>query len=1103
MAYDPYNPLDQIRMRYLRKYGIDIAPRDEGGPTTNYTPHQEASKLDAIKHLGMSGLQVLGNILDTPGAFVRDSIDLLTGGDSNPFANIFNPDERTTGWDLLDKAGFGENEAGFHPISNPMDALRDVGALVLEEGLNPLNYLSFGSAGALSQAGKAVKAADALGSVRGLTRAQKLAQTADELLQAAPDPTYARQAFDRYATTQGLNPLDLLDQPVRGSAQVHLPFGLRKAFGDPTATFTIPESVARMTGLEQAQDLLNVTLPNTRVGSWVGRHWAGAMDPEVMGHTEPEWQEVARRTFAGENAIHAEARANAVRHAQLLRDAGMLDDTSSGILRSHAENIPIGDLPPELADMVSGDQAMLANLLAEKQRLGAGGRALDDPAGIGYFPRSATGFPSSKQQQGPFSVFDEHNLGREDAYKGHAGGTAQVNAIISDPDVMNAPDVATAAQVILGKYGHLTQWAEPDRMARELAGSVRALSPEQRAAGLFTNHYIDDLIGAQISGQRAANAAREITAGLSRILDNAPRPGMPTVTLSQAIKDAGLVKGQLTTPGTLTEGVMSNIAQLRGMDPLDPNTWDILNHAPIEARHADALKQHWSRFTAPPAESAWMKLPDSYMNLFKSGVLTYWPARHVRDYMSGQARNLLTGNWSNQARVMNNQLMAGQIVDDALQIPIVRDTLAQRGIAATPQAATNVLQEIMHSMQTSGSHQATDLAGTQASSDTLNSIIGMNPWSWSRVGGHLTKPSDASLGGWNPFDLKGVIDTATGELRDKTGFRPANAGNDIGWMTDASNRGVPAIHNLLQGVDPAQVKKIVDDLQVSYDPRNYTAFERQVLKRLFPFYSYSSRMLPSTLNELWQNPGGGTAQVIHAINQGRDDNEPLPDYLRETAAIPLGNAANGDPRYLTGFGFMFEDPLSLLGTGTGLELLSRMNPLLKGPAEYFTNDSFFQRDQDGGGRALDDMDPLLGRTLANLGNITGLRPNTDPVELPLALESFLANSPLSRALTTARTVTDPRKHDASGLGAMALNLGSGLRTVDLPQNVRDQLVRSAVQKQMEELGARNFERWYFPKDMLAEMDPNLRSQAIEQQQIINILAHRARERAAQQSALGL
>jgi hypothetical protein len=263
----------------------------------------------------------------------------------------------------------------------------------------------------------------------------------------------------------------------------------------------------------------------------------------------------------------------------------------------------------------------------------------------------------------------------------------------------------------------------------------------------------------------------------------------------------------------------------------------------------------------------------------------------------------------------------------------------------------------------------------------------------------------------------------------------------------------------------------------------------------------SSRQVPYVIRELWERPGGLTAQTLRAANVGRSKETLLPEYISETTAIPVGTdtplLGSGDPdvrRYLTGFGLMHEDPMRFVSASPkalGLEALSRMNPLLKGPIEYFTGQSFFERDQTGG-RRLEDMDPLIGRLIANL---TG---REEAYKLPQILEVAAANSPLSRVLTTARQISDPRKRwskDVPLPGPAALsNILTGARISDVSPRTRDYLLRSNLQQIMKGADARTFEKVYFPKDQLAKMEPEERVKALRMQALMAMLAERAKKR---------
>lgn len=291
-----------------------------------------------------------------------------------------------------------------------------------------------------------------------------------------------------------------------------------------------------------------------------------------------------------------------------------------------------------------------------------------------------------------------------------------------------------------------------------------------------------------------------------------------------------------------------------------------------------------------------------------------------------------------------------------------------------------------------------------------------------------------------------------------------------------------------KGYSAGAAKKLVDLLQFDYSRAAYTPFEWGTMRRLFPFYRFTKGMAGLTLKTLVERPGGVMAQTIRATRQGRAGEAGLPEYIRQTAAIPIPGGPPGGDRYLAGFGFGHEDTLAFLGAGTrgfGLEALSRANPLVKGPLEWFTNQTFFQRGPSGG-RPLEDLDPTLGRLLANLQG------KERPVQTSPALEALLGNLPTTRYMTTARKLSDPRKQ----LWAQAINQATGARISDVSPGARESVIRESVQELMKAMpGSRKYEKWYFSKDELAAMPPEQRTAALRLQALIGQLRKRQIERA--------
>jgi hypothetical protein len=261
------------------------------------------------------------------------------------------------------------------------------------------------------------------------------------------------------------------------------------------------------------------------------------------------------------------------------------------------------------------------------------------------------------------------------------------------------------------------------------------------------------------------------------------------------------------------------------------------------------------------------------------------------------------------------------------------------------------------------------------------------------------------------------------------------------------------------------------------------------MKRIFPFYSFTRGMAPSVAKELISKPGGGLAHFIKQTNRLRGYSPVVPDYVSDTASINLGDQPDGGKRFLTGLGMMHEDPLSLLSSspkGMGLELLSRLSPFIKAPLEMITGQSFFQKGVEGG-RPIEDLDPVLGRTLANLAG------QKEAVKLPTAIEQIATNSPLARLFAATRTASDPRK----GIGTKALNLGTGIRVTDISQTTQDTVLRELLEQAEKEMGARVYKKHYFPKDVLAGMGDTELERATKLRALSAMLSARAKKAAAE------
>jgi hypothetical protein len=117
--------------------------------------------------------------------------------------------------------------------------------------------------------------------------------------------------------------------------------------------------------------------------------------------------------------------------------------------------------------------------------------------------------------------------------------------------------------------------------------------------------------------------------------------------------------------------------------------------------------------------------------------------------------------------------------------------------------------------------------------------------------------------------------------------------------------------------------------------------------------------------------------------------------------------------------------------------------------------------------------------LSNISDLaTGERTRQAEPFLGLPVEFAVANSPLSRAVSTARTLTDPRKLESlGGMAAMGANLLSGIRIQDVSPVAQDAIYSERLGKQIKEMGGRTFMREYMPDYALEKLTPEQRELA--------------------------
>ena len=500
-----------------------------------------------------------------------------------------------------------------------------------------------------------------------------------------------------------------------------------------------------------------------------------------------------------------------------------------------------------------------------------------------------------------------------------------------------------------------------------------------------------------------------------------------------------------------------------------------------------------------PALDTFMKPLQSATAATKAGWLTH-PATHNRNLISGLAQLVYGKLFSNSAAKTAYQVLYGQPSTELLHYGPIKKYLDRFELEHTPENATRAARVMFANyMKESGniySSQYADPTDFKAdASNAASSILESMPGDgrsgfWDMMKGaaktSIGREGDTS---WNPFDISGVQrffdkkDTAgkviekAGDVRAKTKFAPVAGSNIIGKHVNDVTRMAGWLEGMRRGNSADGAWKAVDFNQINYNPRTFGPVESKILKKVFPFYSFMSRETAWVAHELMTNPSGRLGKMIRLGRHANstNQNEYLPEHISEGLSVPIsGHRTDGVQQYLTGLGFMFEDSIKMAGnvmSGTkdiSRDLLSKSNPLIKAPAEWGLGRSSFQGGPMGG-RDIEDMDPVLGRIFTQLGlQAKKEGGQAAPAFGSRGLEFVLSNSPVSRILSSSKTLLDDRK----SLLSRASNVLTGIKITSVSPEQRQRGLREILNARAKELGARPFTTLHISKSMLEAAKAN-------------------------------
>lgn len=455
--------------------------------------------------------------------------------------------------------------------------------------------------------------------------------------------------------------------------------------------------------------------------------------------------------------------------------------------------------------------------------------------------------------------------------------------------------------------------------------------------------------------------------------------------------------------------------------------------------------------------SSILKGYDKALNLSKAHLTIPFPGFHVRNAYSMLWQMIVSGSYDPAFKRFDpraylnplreaGKLVRGEHIEDAARyfpgMKISNEEAMERlrEMAFAHNTATG--QYVFHS-------EAADVVGMgggNATPDLLAHMPGTIPEG---------NPGVLGLGylwdGWKKLwkgspsekNMLNVLGVKVGE--DGKMFGPYAGGQKAATYIESIGRTATMMARMKQGWAPDLAAAASNAAHVDYSA--LSNFERQVMKRVVSFYSFASRMVPWTLKNLAENPGGLTAQSIRAFEDAKGEGGFVPDYLRGSLAMPIGGlGADGKQTFVTGVDLPFESLNDYIQYGPSvMDTVSRtlrqaggqLSPYIQAPIELAMGQTFYQ------GRNLKDVDPALGRIL---GNLVG---SEEPLMETGLMDQVLMKSPVSRYLSTVRQLTDRRDPLIEQAVKKPLHTFTGVRFKDVNmEQQRDYAVLDAIKEQV-------------------------------------------------------
>jgi len=751
--------------------------------------------------------------------------------------------------------------------------------------------------------------------------------------------------------------------------------------------------------------------------------------------------------------------------------------------------------------------------LTESKNAGLMASELRDKYGIDYLPRQMEEILKNEATRNrklgeAMSHMTGDMLGRTEAMQ-VPGGRDTIMELSQDPYITGAKRLAkndddAAAYIEQFLNGRIAPGQEVVDMkqARNIARVMNNLPDDITAKSpLFSQHPID-MIGSYVKGRNEAMATAEtLYDSLATFAKTEPCGQVGSgrhISMQEAITRLGLKTydeagfdvlqnfGDEDNPLWRTNRPLRGAAQqmrqrLGNIFKTDPDSIR-LSEISIPEEHVNRLLRARDAFSGDEASQSLLNWLDHYTQAWRGSILT-WPSRSVRDLYSGAVSNWLEGASSVKGIRAARALMQEGPESETF-LSIIR-TIPRYN---TPDGVHEFYADLAQSGLMGGT-QFYEPGVNMLGKGALSGLPGYTPITAGSIVGELAPKSGRT---WDQFrkdfmtwrsQLTPAVDTQNPIMR---------AGEKMNTLSDGINRLSGYIELLSQNWEPAAAARAMKRAHVDYS--GLTQFEKVVMKRIFPWYSYQSRIFREVLRQMAEQPGGRYGQMVRGTEAAQDESGDtyIPSSLRSQFAFAIPEELGGKPSptsqaYLTDVDLPGFDQINMLETpgtvggavmGTARQFAMQLHPLYRGTAELMAGQDFF-------------TNRPLGESTSSLDAIARSVSGNPNADVPAVIDKLAEIMPFAgRPLYAARSMLDTRGDRP--LLDRALTTGFNALSGVKRRTVAQEDVLSDATRQIEESidpYTREFKQVYIPE----AMQPSVPQWALRRLAVSRALGRERRE----------